>query len=387
MRRLIRQVQSLVAAAALAASLPGCGRESAWSAPPPASSTVDLIRRGPGGTTRFMARNVLYRMDRNVAMFLSEMNADILARDPSMPFVPANKSEFKLLIHKASVDKGAADLEAVMNTYVFNDADSPIKDLRIRFNGDRLVMSGRMKKGVWVSFEMEGVLEPTPDGKIRLVPKVIKSMGLRVDGLIGLFGIELAKLMKAREEKGLAVAGNDIIMDPARLYPPPQMICKVSAIGIRNNALHIEMDDGKARPWPEDLPAPQARATLLMWGGDVLINSVLNLNAKMQVLDATPQTPMVFALDRYREQLEAGYVTPTRAGHLIAYVPDVLDYNGDMGRHAPSAFPVPGIKEGPSDLRPGSGGVWQGGSTRVDTAEEEAAAQGLPLGRLEPSRR
>jgi hypothetical protein len=148
-------------------------------------------------------------------------------------------------------------------------------------------------------------------------------------------------------------------MDISKLYPPPTLLARVTAVSIRNNAMHIEMDDGKARPWPEDLPLPQARSCLLMWGGDVLINSVLNLNAKMQVLDASPNTPQVFALDRYREQLEAGTVTPTRQGHLIAYVPDVLDYDGDMGRFNPAL----GVKEGPSDILPGSGGPLFSGPT------------------------
>lgn len=371
-----RTLLGTLAVALLSPALSGCGREPLNSVPPPGSAGVDIVRRGSPGVTRFMARNLLYRLDRNVAMYLTEMNADILPKDPNMPFIPANKLDFKLLIHRAVVDKGASDLEALMNTYVFNDAESPIKDLKISFRGDRLVMAGKMKKGVWVSFEMEGNVEPTQDGKIRLIPRVIKSMGLRVDGLMSLIGLEMAKLLKMREEKGLILQGNDIVMDMSRLIPPPQLVGRVVAVGIQNNALRVEMDDGKARPWPEDLPYPQARSTLLMWGGDVLINSVLNINAKMQVLDASPSTPMVFALDRYREQLEAGVVTPTRAGHLIAFVPDVLNYDGDMGRYAPPGLVLPGLREGPSDLRPGSGGVRSGPQVRQERDQEAPEALG-----------
>jgi hypothetical protein len=359
----------------LSATLSGCGKDS-FTGPPGVTPGVDVVRRGPGGVTRFMARNLLYRLDKQVSMFLVEMNADILLKDPSLPFIPANKSDYKLLIHRAVVEKGAGDLEHLMNTYVFNDADSPLKDLRLSFRGDRLVMAGKMKKGVWVGFEMEGTLEPTPDGRLRLVPKVIKSLGLRVDGLLALFGLEMAKLLKMREEKGLVMQGNDILMDISKLYPAPTLLARVTAVAIRNNAMHIEMDDGKARPWPEDLPVPQARSCLLMWGGDVLINSVLNLNAKMQVLDASQNTPQVFALDRYREQLEAGTVTPTRQGHLIAYVPDVLDYDGDMGRFNPAV----GVKEGPADILPGSGGPRYTGPTALAPAagdERQALSMGL----------
>jgi hypothetical protein len=126
------------------------------------------------------------------------------------------------------------------------------------------------------------------------------------------------------------------------------LIGRVTLVGIRNNRLHIEFDDGKAKPWPADMYIKDAPACLLMWGGDVLINSALNLNAKMQIIDSTPATPMIFALDKYREQLEAGFVVPTTDGGMIAYVPDITNYDQDLGRYAPS-FPVPGIKVAPPD--------------------------------------
>lgn len=354
--RLKKTLLTGLLALAIAPGLAGCGKDGPTGAPLSAGDGVELVRRGPGGTTRFMARNVLYRLDPNVSMFLTDMNADVVLKDPTLPFVPANKTDYAIQVHHAIVDKGAGDLEALMNTYVFSDRDSPIRNVKMSFKGDRLVMAGEMKKGVWLKFEMEGTMAATQDGKIRMTPVVVKSAGLRVDGLMKLIGLEMAKLLKMKEEKGLIMDGNEIIMDPSKLYPPPALIGHVTVAAVRNNMLHIEMDDGKARPWPE-VPVTNTRSQLLMWGGDVLINAVLNLNAKMQVLDATPATPMVFALDRYREQLEAGFVIPTRAGHLIAYVPDVLDYDGDMGRYAPPGWPVPGIKEGPSDLQPGSGGV------------------------------
>jgi hypothetical protein len=305
-----------------------------------------------------MARNVLFRLDPNITMNLIAMNADVVLKDPTLPFVPANKTDYAIQIHHATVTKGPRDLEALLNNYVFNDADTPIRNVKMAFKGDRIVMSGKMKKVVWVDFEMEGVLEPTPDGKIRMKPVVIRSGPLktRVDGLLNLIGLEMSKLLKTKEEKGLLMQGNEVIMDPSRLYPPPSFLCNITKVNIANGAMHLEMDDGKARPWPE-VPVPNTKSTLLMWGGDVLINSALTLNSKMQILDATPNTPMVFALDRYREQLEAGFVNPTRAGHLIAYVPDILDIDGEMGRYQPPTWPIPGIKEGPSDLAPGAGGT------------------------------
>ncbi len=36
-------------------------------------------------------------------------------------------------------------------------------------------------------------------------------------------------------------------------------------------------------------------------------------------------------------------VTPTKDGHLIAYVPDLRFFGMPFGRFAPVGFPVPGV--------------------------------------------
>lgn len=352
-RKWLRGLCSTAVGAMMLVGLTGCGSNGLSGVTTPGSSdSVSLVRRGPGGTTRFLAKNVVYRLDKNVAMNLAEMNGDILLKDPTMPFVPANKNDYSIQVHYAKVTKDAASLEALMNTYVFNDNDSPLKDLKISFKGDRIVMGGKMKKGVWVGFEMEGTLSPTPDGKILMTPKSVKSMGVPVDGLMKLIGLEMASLMKMKEEKGVSLQGNNIVMDPAKLYPPPTLIGHVSRVGIANNLLNLEMNDGKAQPWP-DLPV-QTKACVAMWGGDVLINTNLVLNAKILELDGQPETPMVFALDFYREQLEAGFVVSTKKGEMITYLPDVNTYSPNMGRFTPPTFPIPGMQQFPSDMNQGN---------------------------------
>jgi hypothetical protein len=341
-RTWVKTILTGLAGMALLAPLAGCGKGVTPNTPRAGSSTVDVVRRGPGGQTRFLAHNVLYRVDPSISLFMTDMNADVVLKDPTGPFVPANKTDYSLTIHHAIVDKDAASLEALLNNYVFTGSDSPLRGVKIAFKGDRVVMGGQMNKGIWVGFEIEGTLDPTPDGFIRMTPVAVRSLGLRVDGLLGLMGIEMQKLMKTKEEKGVIIRGNQILMDPARLFPPPTLNGKVTAVGLRAGKLHIEFDDGRAQPWP-DLPVPHPRATLCMWGGDVLINAALNLNSKFEILDSTPDTPMVFALDRYREQLEAGMVIPTRDGAMIAYVPDITNFDVDMGRYAPTVYPMPGI--------------------------------------------
>ena len=141
-RKWLRGISSTVVGAMALLSLVGCGSNGIAGVLSPANAnSVELVKRGPGGTTRFLAKNVVYRLDKNVAMNLEEMNADIQLKDPTLPFVPANKNDYSINVHYAKVTKDASSLAALMNTYVFNDDDSPLKDLKISFKGDRIVMA------------------------------------------------------------------------------------------------------------------------------------------------------------------------------------------------------------------------------------------------------
>jgi hypothetical protein len=345
-------IKKILAGVLLAGSLAGCGSAGLPTQPYiPQVDTVQVVRAGIGGTTRFLAHNIYYRLDKNVTIYMKDFNADILLKDPSLPYIPANKNDYSLLVHHAEVYKDAASLAACMNTYVFNDSSAPLRNLKISFVNGQLKMDGEMHKGLWVGFSMTGTISATPDGKMLLHPTQVSSLGLPVQGLMDLIGLKMSSLLTTETGKGISLQGNDIIMDPAQIFPPPRLIGKVVSVDVVNNKLHIIFDDGRAQPWPTDL-AVQAPSCLCMWGGAVLIDQTMVLNAKIELLNANAQSPLIFAIDFYREQLEAGYVVTTKDGHMTAYVPSVTAFTPNLGRYAPPDMPIPGMHDLPTDLPP-----------------------------------
>ena len=314
----------------------GCGKAPVGSTvipqDPPRSS---LKRLGTSGVTRFLARNIRYRVDRNITLTVHDLNADLLLKDTGQPFNPSNKLGYSVMQHYSSVDVDGESLSHLMNDYVLRDPESPLRAIDIVLSADQMRLSGQMKQGLWVPFEMEGRIESTPEGQIRMTPTVIKSMGVRVDGLMNLFGIRIATLLQNMTDSGLTLKGNQILMDVGKMFPPPRLLGRVSVARVQNQLLHIEYNDGRAQPWPK-LPIPDARSCIAMWGGDVVINNCITIDAKFQIMDMTPQTPMVYAADRYLDGLEAGFNIPTKDGHNISYVPDILDFDGKMPRYVPN---------------------------------------------------
>lgn len=336
----------LLAQATLALAIAGCG--AAPSAP--ALRMNKLSAAGAtkaGATTRFMASHMGYRVDKTVRLFLDELDADIVLRDKAQPFDPSAKADYAIAVRHAKVRQEAASLEALLNTYVFGDAKAPLKDLKVGLSGDRVTLSGKLDKGVWLPFEIEGDISATADGRARLTPRKISSLGVRVDGLLALVGLDLARVLKARAEKGVVIEGNDVILDPSKMLPPPKLLGPVKSIRVINGEFEYMLGQGETRALPA-LPV-QTSNWIALWGGAVRVNSVTAYDAKVQLVDANPADPFFYALDFYRESLEAGFVVAGRDGRLVAYVPDCNTFSSAFGRFAPT-LPFTAIRQSKSDM-------------------------------------
>lgn len=334
----------MVAAIAL---LTGCGA-APISRPALGTRPADAVQaQGRSTATRFMAANMCYRVDKQLRVFLDELDSDIIRKDGGKVFDPSDKGAFAIGIRHARARLEPAALEALLNGYVFGDKDAPLKDLRVAMKNGRLTLAGKLKKGIWLGFEMEGEVSPTPEGRVRMVPQSIKSMGIRIDDLMKLVGLDLARLLKARQEKGVVIEGNEIVLDPAKMFPPPKLVGPVTAVKVAGGVLDLTFRDGAPRP----LPAMPVKAPnwIALWGGSVRVNAVVADDAKVQLVDAHPADPFFYALDFYRESLEGGFVVAAKEGHMVAYLPDANAWSPDFGRFMP-ALPVTGVKSPKSDM-------------------------------------
>jgi len=337
-----------LAALALACALTGCGAQPTATAQALTKLKAASAPKA-GGTTRFMASHMGYRVDKHVRLFLDELDADIVLREKDQPFDPSAKDDYAINVRHAKVRQEAASLEALLNTYVFGDAKAPLKDLKVGLKGDRVTLSGKLDKGVWLPFEMEGDITASSDGRAKLTPRTIRSLGVRVDGLMALVGLDLANLLKARAEKGVVIEGNDVLLDPSKMLPPPKLLGPVKSIRVVNGEFEYLLGKGEPRALPA-LPI-QTPNWIALWGGAVRVNSVTAYDAKIQLVDANPADPFFYVLDFYRESLEAGFVVSGRDGRLVAYLPDANAFSPEFGRFAPS-LPFTAIRQPKSDMQP-----------------------------------
>jgi len=125
-------------------------------------------------------------------------------------------------------------------------------------------------------------------------------------------------LVNTRNTKGVSVEGNDIILDPAQMLPPPKMRGLITAVRIEND--EIIQTFGTGRTLPAGKPSA---ANYMAYRGGMLRFGKLTMNdTDMRLIDADPTDPFDFFPDHYQDQLVAGYSKTTASGGLLVYMPD-----------------------------------------------------------------
>lgn len=286
-----------------------------------------------GGITQFYTKNVVYRVDEDVVVGMPDLNADIVVKRPNQALVPANLNDFAVNVHTGNLVIEDASMAAIFNKYVFNYAGSPLSDIKVTNKDGRVALSGTLHKGIPIPFSMEGTLSADGEGHLVLKPEIVKSAGIPVKGIMEIVGLEMANLINSKAA-GVKIDGNNIVIYPSKLLPPPAINCYAVGARVEPGRVIMMLDDKVRRPYPE-LPEPNARNFILMWGGNVLINNHLVMDAKIMQIDDTPNDPMYYYMPLYREQLAAGFTVADR-GVTIAYIPDVRGTKVDRPRYRPN---------------------------------------------------
>ena len=269
--------------------------------------------------TRVEMVNVNIRLDPELIMRIRRLSGRLVpTRKGQTPTFDDNLS-YVLTVDSAEIGVTTASMTHMMNTYVFGEADAPLKNLRLSIQGGQIKQEGTIKeKGVGIPFETIGDMSPTADGKIRIHPTKMRAGHLPVKGLMKLFGVDMAKLINTRNTKGISVDDNDIILDPALALPPPKMRGLVTAVRVEGD--EIVQIFGTEKPGAAKKPS----GGNYMWyrGGVLQFGKLTMHDTDLRLIDADPRDPFDFSPEHYNDQLVAGYSKNTASGGLLVYMPD-----------------------------------------------------------------
>ncbi len=271
------------------------------------------------GAVHVEIRNVHLTVERDIGMDIRDLSGWMEPLKPGKPVTFDDPNSFDVRTDSAHVALSTSALAAVLNRYAFAYKGAPIEKVTVELSGARLRIKGVMHKGVVLPFSLEGKPVADANGNIRLHADKFSSAHVPFKGLLHLFGKDLADLVNTNEARGVRIEGDDIVLFPSRLTPPPHIIGKVTAVAIGQDQV-IETF-GSGRPRNPDLPR-RARNYIYHRGGVLRFGKLTMTGADLEIIDLHPADPFDFSLPDYNVQLVAGYSKNTPSYGLIVYMPD-----------------------------------------------------------------
>ena len=264
-------------------------------------------------------RNVNFRLSADIVLEIRSLRGQLRRTKPDTPVTFDDPESFRVEIDTAEVAITPATMTALMNSHVLAYEGSPVKNVQIEIKGDRLVQKGTVHKGVDLPFEIEGSLQATPEGEIRLHAEKIKAARLPVKGLLNVFGKDLGDLVKSAGSRGMRIEGDDIILAPRGLTPPPHMEGRVTRVAIVGGKIVQVFDSG--RKLPALKPSIPKSAYIYHRNGVLRFGKLTMNDADLQIV-GDRHGAFEFFQREYKKQLVAGYSKNTAANGLVSHMAD-----------------------------------------------------------------
>jgi hypothetical protein len=290
--------------------------------PASAPSAQQAPSNSAAAPVKMQIRNVDFHFTENVVVHIASLDGKMSPVGGNMPIFD-DKNSFALDVDSADTTVSMAALASDMNEYVFAVPGSPIKDLKLKTESGRLVMTGILVKKGGIPFETTSSVSLTPEGMIRLHTEKVKALHLPVKGLMEMFGVDLHDLISTKKILGIETDKDDLILDPQKILPPPELRGHVIAVRVLDDAMAMTFGTpGQPAQHPRSTAVCGRRNFLSFRGGPIRFGKLEMDESDMELSDTVAAPSFDFSLDGYKDQLVAGYSKVTARGGLCVRMPE-----------------------------------------------------------------
>jgi hypothetical protein len=274
------------------------------------------------GAVRLAMRNVEYHLTDQIIVHITSLDGRLTPKPGQIP-VFDDKGSFGLAVDAARITIGMTALTNDLNDYVFAKPDAPIKKLSASAQGEELTIHGLLVSKGGIPFQTTGTMSVTPEGMIRVHTLKVKALKLPVKGLMDMLGLDTQNLLDTKKVEGVSVDKDDLILDPAKILPPPEIQGKLTALKLENGEIHLVFGSADGKTGVDQVKETcGAKNYLHFRGGSVRFGRLTMTDTDLELMDSDPQDSFDFSIDHYNEQLVAGYSKMTQSGGLCVHMPD-----------------------------------------------------------------
>lgn len=274
------------------------------------------------GAVRIGMKNVEYHLTDRIFVHIASLNGRMKPKSGEIP-VFDDKQSFTIDVDSANVTLSMTALTNDLNDYVFAKPGAPLKKLTASTEGKQLVVKGLLVSKGGIPFETDGTLSITPEGMIRVHTTKVTALHLPVKGLMDMLGLDTASLLSTKKVEGVSVDKDDLILDPGKILPPPELNGHLVSVEVENNAIVLAFKPSEGAAKHTALTSScGGRNYLLFKGGSVRFGKLTMSDTDLELIDSDPADPFDFSIDHYQDQLVAGYSKMTQKGGLCVHIPD-----------------------------------------------------------------
>jgi hypothetical protein len=296
--------RQLLCAAMLSAAASACAKVDAA----PQSVQVDMS-------------NVDLHVATDVTLHVRQLRGRFVPVARQIPYLDDTHS------YLVAIDTGEISLDlASLNTLLVRSLGgdgSNLDKLQVSFEQDgTLGQRGVIDSAINVPFSAKAVVSATPDGRIRVSPQSVRSLGVPMKPVMNLFRMKLDDLVTIAPGRGIVTDGDDLLLDPGKLLPAPSIQGRVTAVRIERNQLVQTFGSGGGA---SVAGRPLSRNHIYWRGGQLSFGKLTMTDTDLELVDADPSDPFDFSVSDWDAQLVAGYSKTLPNRGLMAHMPDYND--------------------------------------------------------------
>ena len=285
----------------------------AVSSNPPAA-TAPATNSGP---TNVYAHNLLLRKGPQFQVYVRWLRGQITPTKRNINPSFDDPESFYLNIKTGVLRTNIGDLSAFLNDS--GGSGLPLKNIKLSGDGDQIKLSGTLHKVVPLPIEMSGTISAAPQGRILVHVTKLNVLKIPVKGVLGSFHVEISDLFQPKGIAGIQVSGNDILLDPQQLMPPPHIRGELTQVRIVNPDIEEVFGDAK-----QDVErVEQWRNFLRLRDGTIDFGKITMHNVDLIMIDVSNDAWFDLDLVHYQTQLVNGYSRMTPQAGLQIFMPDL----------------------------------------------------------------
>ncbi len=298
---------------------------------------VTPLPRAFAASTWIEMRNILLHIDDRGVIRIERLRGQVMT-DSGAPAILDDATSFRIRVTRGTTRLTGDDLASLLNSIVFAYDGAPLRKLRARMEGNAIVLSGTLRKGVNLPFSITATPMLEPDGRVRMRPTRTRILGINGAALMKALGLQLDDLVDLKKARGAIVEGNDILLEPTQILPPPMIEARLESIGVVGNELVQTFVTTPLDSIFERYVRPDSTQPNFVYfrGGRLRFGKLEMIDTDLQIVDADQHDPFDLYLAEYNRQLVAGTSRNLETLGLRVTMPDFAD----LGSARPSPVAV-----------------------------------------------